>query len=111
MRVGALPDRQKIHACTEIYVDGRENDRFRDLIDLQLLRDLVEDGSLATVRAACVEIFELRKKHGWPPQVTVHPSWPAGFAAMTVEVGFYTDDVELAAIALREFIAEIDSAE
>jgi hypothetical protein len=37
---------QKIHACTEIYTDGRENDRFRDLIDLQLLRDLIEDGGL-----------------------------------------------------------------
>ncbi|HTE63062.1 MAG TPA: nucleotidyl transferase AbiEii/AbiGii toxin family protein [Solirubrobacteraceae bacterium] len=29
---------RKIHACTEVYPDGRENDRFRDLIDLQLLR-------------------------------------------------------------------------
>lgn len=101
---------QKIHACTELYADGRENDRFRDLIDLWLLRDLVEEGALAAVREACLEIFELRKKHGWPPQVTVHPSWPAGFAAMAVEIGFYTDDVDLAASALREFIADIDSA-
>lgn len=101
---------QKIHACTEIYSDGRENDRFRDLIDLQLLRDLVEDGVLLAVREACIEIFELRNKHTWPPDVTVHPSWPAGFAAMAADIGFYTDDVEIAADDLRQFISEIDSA-
>jgi hypothetical protein len=101
---------QKIHACTELYDDGRENDRFRDLIDLQLLRDLVEDGGVVAVREACTEIFELRSKHSWPPQVTVHPSWPPGFAAMAADIGFYTDDVAVAAEALREFIAEIDAA-
>jgi hypothetical protein len=100
---------QKIHACTELYADGRENDRFRDLIDLQLLRDLVDCG-LPAVRDACVEIFELRGKHSWPPDVTVHPSWPAGFAAMAADIGFYTDDVDVAADALRQFIAEIDVA-
>ena len=101
---------QKIHACTEIYTDGRENDRFRDLIDLQLLRDLVEDGGLPAVRHACIEIFELRVKHTWPPDVTVHPSWPAGFAAMAADVGFSTQDVDIAADALRQFISEIDAA-
>jgi hypothetical protein len=101
---------QKVHACTEVYADGRENDRFRDLIDLALLRELVVDGELRAVREACVEIFELRRKHAWPPQVTVHRSWAAGFAALAAELGFYTDDVEVAADALREFIAEIDAA-
>ncbi|HET8757133.1 MAG TPA: nucleotidyl transferase AbiEii/AbiGii toxin family protein [Solirubrobacteraceae bacterium] len=100
---------QKIHACTEIYADGRENDRFRDLIDLQLLRGLVDNGALAGVREACVEVFDLRDKHAWPPEVTVHSSWPAGFAAMAAEIRFYTEDVDVAAEALREFIAEIDS--
>jgi Nucleotidyl transferase AbiEii toxin, Type IV TA system len=101
---------QKIHACTVVYADGRENDRFRDVIDLQLLRELVDDGGLAAVREACEEIFALRDKHAWPPQVTVYPSWAAGFAAMAAQVGFYTDDVDVAADALREFIAEIDAA-
>jgi hypothetical protein len=101
---------KKIDACTEVYDDGRENDRFRDLIDLQLLRDLVDEGELTAVREACVEIFELRGKHTWPPRVTVYPSWATGFAAMATDLGFYTDDVEVAADALREFIAEIDAA-
>ena len=101
---------QKIHACTEVYADGRENDRFRDLIDLQLLRGLVEERGLFRVRTACDEIFELRAKHPWPPQVTIWPSWADGFAAMASDVAFHTDDVESAAAELRGFIAEIDAA-
>ena len=100
----------KLHACTEVYTDGRENDRFRDLIDLQLLRDLLDDGSMPSLREACVEIFELRGKHAWPPSVTVWPSWSAGFAAMAREVDFHTDDVDVAAEDLRALIGAIDSA-
>lgn len=101
---------QKVHACTEVYTDGRENDRFRDLIDLQLLRDLLDDGAMPFLREACVEIFELRGKHAWPPSVTVWPSWRAGFAAMAREIDFHTDDVDVAAEDLRALIGAIDSA-
>jgi hypothetical protein len=102
---------QKIHACTEAFSDGRENDRFRDLIDLQLLRELVPDnGGLAAVREACIEIFSLRGKHEWPPEVTVYDAWAGGFAAMAEEIGFHTTDVDVAAADLREFIAEIAAA-
>lgn len=101
---------QKIHACTEVYADGRENDRFRDLIDLPLLRALIADEGLPAVRAACVEIFALRTKHPWPAQVTVYPSWREGFAAMAAEMDFYTSDVDVAADALRALIAEINAA-
>ena len=101
---------QKLHACTELYRDGRENDRFRDLIDLQLLHDLLDDGAMPSVRDACIEIFELRGTHAWPPTVTVWPSWPTGFAAMAREVDFHTDDVDVAADELRALISEIDGA-
>lgn len=101
---------QKIHACTESLSDGRANDRFRDLIDIQLLRALIEDDGLPAVRAACVELFALRAKHTWPPNVTVWPSWPEGFRAMARDVGFYSHDVEVAAEDLRVFITEIDAA-
>lgn len=101
---------QKIHACTEVLGDGRENERFRDLIDVQLLRDLQQDDDLRTIREACIEVFDLRGKHEWPPSVNVWPSWAAGFATMARDLGFHTHDVEVAAAALREFIAEIDDA-
>jgi hypothetical protein len=101
---------QKIHACTEVFTAGRENDRFRDLIDLRLLRELLAEDELPAVRAACVEIFALRAKHSWPPRLTVYRAWAPGYAAMAAELGFYTEDVEVAADALRAFIADIDAA-
>lgn len=101
---------QKIHACTEVYADGRENDRFRDLIDLQLLRGLVDARGLPKVRAACQEIFELRDTHPWPPPVTIGPSWAEGFAAMAHDIGFHTRDVEIAGADLRALISEIEAA-
>jgi hypothetical protein len=100
---------QKLHACTEVYPDGRENDRFRDLIDLQLLRGLLDEDRLPAVRAACQEIFELRATHPWPPAVTIRSSWADGFAAMAHDIGFHTDDVEVAGADLRAFIIEIDT--
>ncbi|HTE58810.1 MAG TPA: nucleotidyl transferase AbiEii/AbiGii toxin family protein [Solirubrobacteraceae bacterium] len=51
---------QKLHAVTEQPTDGRENPRFRDLIDLQLLEAL--DPDLSSVRdkppAPCVPISD-----------------------------------------------------
>ncbi len=91
---------QKLHACTEILED-RENDRFRDLIDLQLLAELVDDDEWLDVRAACVEVFEGRAKHPWPPTVTVQPSWAAGYRELADATVFSVVDVEEAAEAMR----------
>lgn len=99
---------QKLHACTERFEDGKENDRSRDLIDLILLRELVED--LAAVREACVKTFERRGKHAWPPELTIEPSWPETYAAEAEKYGFETETVEEAAELVRAFIAEIDAA-
>lgn len=100
---------QKIHACTAVY-DDRPNDRFRDLIHLQLLRELVPGQALPAVRAGCIEIFELRDEHAWPPEVAVWPDWVGGFNAMAREIDFHTDDVQIAAQDLRDLIIEIDGA-
>jgi hypothetical protein len=81
-----------------------------DLIDLPLLRDLLAPEDMPAVRVACVELFSLRDKQTWPPQVTTYPSWADGFAAMAAEIGFPTTDIEAAAQQLRDFIAEIDAA-
>jgi hypothetical protein len=101
---------QKLHACTHVRDDGQPNDRFRDVIDLLLLRDLVHETQLAAIREACVEIFTLRNEHPWPPTVTVWREWAAGFAALAADVNFYTEDVTAAAADLEAFIAAIDTA-
>lgn len=59
---------QKLHACTEPPKDDYPNDRVRDLPDLLLMEELgIEENNLRSVRAACVEIFDARGGHQWPP--------------------------------------------
>lgn len=98
---------QKLHACTEVFDEGRENDRFRDVMDILLLEDLIYDVGLPEVCEACVDVFTVRKKHQWPPTVTVYDSWRVPFAALARENGFAPHDVDEAAVALAALIAAI----
>lgn len=98
---------QKLHACTETFEDG-DNDRFRDLLDLQLLGALVADPDWRQVRSACVEVFDGRAKQSWPPNVTVPRSWEAGYAALAGAIGFAVADVSEAAAAVEALIARIE---
>ncbi len=107
---------QKLHAVCQQSPD-RENDRERDLIDLLLLRTLVERADV--VRAACAEIFEGRAKNPypttlpaqtWPPALVIQNGWRERYPALAESLGFEPTDVEAAAEELRQFIVEIDTA-
>jgi hypothetical protein len=101
---------QKIHACTEPPPNGKEeNQRFHDLLDLILLRELVNE-DWAGVRAACVDTFKVRDKQPWPPALVIQPSWPQAFAALAAEHGFDITDVHEAGRQVSELIAWIDAA-
>lgn len=102
---------QKIHACTDPLDGERDNDRARDLIDLQLLALVADDGQLASIRAASVEIFSGRQRHEWPPTVRVWPAWPTLYAAAASTLGDdVIPDVEQAADWLRTFIEAIEAS-
>ena len=107
MRFCAISDPQKLHACTETPADGRTNDRFRDLIDLLLLGELVEDGDWPRLREACEEIFDLRAMHAWPPEVTVFDGWAGAYPALASEVDFPISDVHEAASAVQQLVRRI----
>lgn len=96
---------QKLHAVTERPTDGRENPRFRDLIDLQMLEAL--DPDLHGVRDACEHVFAARGGQPWPPTLVVEPSWPAAYAALASELDLAITDVEQAAGTVRAYIARI----
>ena len=100
---------QKIHACTEPK-DGKDNDRFRDLVDLILLDDLVVDGDLGRVLDACLDVFSLRGTHAWPPNVTVHPLWPDQYRALSEGMDFPVTDVNEAAAAVEAIVVRISNA-
>jgi hypothetical protein len=97
---------QKLHAVTEQPSD-RENARYWDLIDLLLLKHLVDD--LAPVREACIEIFENRATHSWPPDLAVPDAWEQPYATEAQDLKFTPADIHEAAAEIRAFIAEIDS--
>lgn len=101
---------QKFHACTEVFSEGRENDRFRDVMDILLVEELLRDVGLARVREACIDIFKVRRKHPWPPAVHVYESWRAPFAELARENGFQPEGIDQAVAALTQVIAAIDAA-
>jgi hypothetical protein len=100
---------QKLHAVTEQPPD-RENLRFWDLIDLMLLREILQ-GDLRSVREACIQTFETRATHDWPPELAVPLSWIDPYAATIEEIDQeLPPTAEAAAEEVRAFIAEIDAA-
>lgn len=112
MEVACLPLRfqvaQKLHAVTERPPD-RENRRFRDLVDLLVLRSLSND--LGALRAACEATFAHRATHAWPPPLDIpDDSWRDGYATLAREVGIDVADVDAAADDVRAFIAAIAHA-
>ena len=83
---------QKLHACTESFPTGRDNDRFRGPIDLLLLRAL--DVELPPIREACLDIFRARREHAWPPALAVPASWAEPYARLASELEFSIEDVD-----------------
>ena len=79
-------------------------------MDLLLLRDVLTDADLPRVREACVRIFQARKKHSWPPKVTVYESWRAPYQETAREERFEIETVDDAAALVTEMIAQIDTA-
>lgn len=98
---------QKLHAVSERPVE-RPNDRFRDLVDLLVLRDLIDD--LPALRNACEATFQSRATHPWPPPLDAPATWQAGYGRLAGEVGLDVVDVDAAVAQVRAFIAAIAEA-
>lgn len=76
---------QKLHGMTLPPQRGRQNDRFRDLVDLLLMEEMVTD--YVGLRDACEAVFRLRATHDWPPKLEAPPHWAAPFARLVSELG------------------------
>jgi hypothetical protein len=99
---------QKLHAMTLPPIDGRQNTRFRDLLDLVLLTELIED--LPSFREACVGVFAHRGTHPWPPVIDVPAEWVQPYRALADEVGVAVADAADAALHLRSFLHRVEVA-
>ena len=99
---------QKIHAMTLPPREGRVNQRYRDLVDLLLLREWITD--FDTVKRACREVFDTRATHAWPPMFTPPDDWVDQYARMAEELGLNATDVHQAAFEIRSLISRIDES-
>jgi len=99
---------QKLHGMTLPPRPGKSNERFRDLIDLLLLEELVRD--YAGVREACEQVFRARGTHDWPPPLEVPPHWAAPLARLAQELELPVVDAEVAIARVRAFVDRIRNA-
>ena len=100
---------QKIHAMTEPSRDeSTPNERFRDLVDVLLMRELTS--GLGGVRAACVEVFTIRGAHGWPPILDPPSFWEEPFAKLAEEVELPMRILGMAVQEAQMFVEAIDAA-
>jgi hypothetical protein len=101
---------QKLHACTEDVGDP-PNQRVRDLHDILLIEELaVCPGDYPAIREACVEIFEGRRRHLWPPKITAWPGWDQLWADL-IDKERLTVTLDEAVAAVSAFVDAIDAAE
>jgi hypothetical protein len=63
------------------------------------------------VKAACVEIFELRRTHPWPPTLTIQPTWPDTYFGLATELGFPTKEIAEAITRVQALIDRTHSVE
>ncbi len=100
---------QKIHGMTQPpHEDDALNERYRDLADLLLMRELTQD--LGRVGEACVEVFTLRGTHPWPPDFEPPVFWEEPFGRLAADLGLSSNTLEDATAEARAFIAEIAAA-
>ncbi len=101
---------QKFHGVTRTPPEGGENVRYRDAVDLLLLRDLIAGHDMAAVRDACEETFRVRAEHAWPPALELPRSWRVPFATLARGVDLAVTDLDEAELALRAFLAQVVAA-
>ena len=101
---------QKLHGMTKVPYHGGINDRFRDVVDLLLLRGLVPRRGLRKVRSACEETFRTRGQHAWPTTIAFPTMWREPYASLAASVGVREATLDVAEIAVRDFVRRIAAA-
>jgi hypothetical protein len=101
---------QKLHGMTLPPRPGKQNERFRDLVDLVLM-DAMITHDYAALREACELVFRNRNTHSWPPDLSTVPAhWAQPFARLAEELELVETNLEAAILRVRNFVARILSA-
>ncbi|MCR4374874.1 MAG: nucleotidyl transferase AbiEii/AbiGii toxin family protein [Acidobacteria bacterium] len=98
---------QKLHGMTLPPRPGKQNERFRDLVDLLLMEAIITQEN-AALREACELVFRGRNTHAWPPDLDAMPAhWAKPFAQLAEELELPETDVETALVRVRNFVDRI----
>jgi len=98
---------QKLHGMTLPPRPGKQNERFRDLVDLLLMEAMISQ-DYGALREACELVFRSRATHAWPPSLDTTPAhWAKPYAQLAGDLELAETDVELALARLRTFVARI----
>lgn len=105
---------QKIHACTDPHNPPELlNDRARDVVDLLLLRDLInatQNPTLSDVRAAIKDVFTARATEAsaaegptrsWPTRAIAYTHWETSYSKSASSAGV--------TVNLREAISQLNT--
>jgi hypothetical protein len=108
---------QKLHAASDPDVDGYENQRVHDVIDLVLLKDAFYSGPPpASLKAACVDIFNYRADEAmqlrrlarhWPPTFHINDYWRLAYPPLAESLSTSLTLEEIVA-AIGTWVEEID---
>lgn len=96
---------QKFHGMTQPRGGRGPNPRFRDMIDILLMIELVDD--LYSLRTACEEVFAGRGTHPWPPDIDPPNEWEVPFAVMAASVDLPERTLREGTDQLRQFLATV----
>lgn len=96
---------QKLHGMTLPPRSGKRNERFRDLVDLLLMEELITD--YAGLREACGAVFRGRATHHWPPLLEVPPHWSEPFAHLARDLDLPVIDAHAAMVHVQAFVDHI----
>lgn len=113
---------QKVHASTDPHDPPTlVNDRARDVVDLLMLRDLIEktgQPTLATVRDAVEDVFTARALEAvasggsprtWPTLLTAHVHWGASFDQAAESAGLSVSLIDAVAL-VNEWLGQVERA-
>ncbi len=93
---------QKLHAVTRPSTPDWTNDRFRDLVDLLLMKEWIDDYSV--IGGPCREVFATRSTHAWPPLLLPEPGWEQPYARLAQELDIEAHDLHQAVVEVRHLI-------
>ncbi|KAE8129137.1 MULTISPECIES: nucleotidyl transferase AbiEii/AbiGii toxin family protein [Bifidobacterium] len=113
---------QKFHAVTDPHAPPESiNDRARDVVDLLLLRDLVQETgspSLPQIKSAAVAVFDARAAEAeqlgrtprhWPPTLTAYNHWAGDYARAAASGGIALS-LDEAVTEVNDWVTRIDAA-